>query len=276
MTYDPAVGFDASSYSRPRANDTEPVLLPWGTIKSQVFRFDGSKFVKAKEVAQAGVATPTTSPAVTMTTTTPTTTPPPPVHTIETRPTQEQLLAHYRADRGVASSRARVDVPFAGNHAMLIGRDIVVLGPTYKNGTSYAYLTLSQFADAGDIQELTVHDSYLVVRGVRHVSAQPAGTFDMELMFLYALRNDVIARVFGIETSRAQGGKRIAGSVQLVSSGRGVDVVAHPGRAQGWTQQTYPFTQDQPGAGAVEPLLLPWGGIPELRYSDNGTTFVKN
>ena len=49
---EPAVGWDVASYAEPYATDFEPVLLPWGAVKSQVFRFDGAKFAKVKEVAQ--------------------------------------------------------------------------------------------------------------------------------------------------------------------------------------------------------------------------------
>ena len=214
VTYDAPVGFDASSYQQPRNVDTDPVLLPWGTVKSQVFRFDGSKFVKAREVSQPGVAVATTTtvtqPATTTTTTSVTTRSP------EARlPTASELVARYRTDRGVPESvRTRVDLPFSGNHALLIGRDIVVHGPGFKGGTAYAYLTLSQFADAGDIQEMSVRAPYLVVRGTRHVSAT-TGPIDTETLFLYELKNEALVRVFGIETARSQGGKRIQGLVQL-------------------------------------------------------------
>ena len=53
-----------------------------------------------------------------------------------------------------------------------------------------------------------------------------------------------------------------------------VDV--RPGLARGWTKRTYPWAQEQPG-GALEPLLLPWGGVPNLRYAWDGAKFaVKN
>ena len=43
----------------------------------------------------------------------------------------------------------------------------------------------------------------------------------------------------------------------------------------GWTAQNYPWPQEQPGTGAVEPLLLPWGGIERLRYAWNGKEFTR-
>jgi len=64
--------------------------------------------------------------------------------------------------------------------------------------------------------------------------------------------------------------------VQFVpaSGGKSFEIDVRPGRAQGWTEKTYPFGQDRPG-GALEPLLLPWGGVAHLRYSYNGTAFAQ-
>jgi len=290
VTYDPAVGWDASSYRMPRATDTEPVLLPWGAIKSQTFRFDGSKFVKAREVAQASAA-----PAATTTTTAIVATPrverdtPP---TPQQRPGGDlsaQLLARYRADRGVAESvRPRVDVQVhvdgdaRPERVLLVGRDIVIFGPGFKGGNAYAFLTLSQFASDADVEDMTLRDltgdgaADIVVRGVRRVTST-GGPIEMHVMFVYQVKNETITRVFAIETSRAQGQKRIQGLVQMIpgAGNKGFDIDVRPGRAQGWTDRTYPFAQDQPGQGAFEPLLLPWGGIEHLRYAWNGTTFAR-
>jgi hypothetical protein len=94
-------------------------------------------------------------------------------------------------------------------------------------------------------------------------------------MFVYQLKNSNITRIFAIETSRQQGKSSVVGLVQFVpSKGKGFDVDVRPGRAVGWTEKSYPWAQEQPG-GAVEPLLLPWGKIPSLRYSFNGTQYAQ-
>ncbi len=292
VSYDPAVGFDATSYRQGRASDTEPVLLPWGAVKSQTFRYDGTKFVKAHEVSQPSSVPTSTAPVVTTAVATATTTTRVEPATPQVRPSGDlsaQLLQRYRVDRGVHADvhprfdvQVHVDGDARPERVLLLGRDLLVFGPGFKGGLSYAYITLSQFADAADIEDITARDvtgdgaADIVVRGVRHVAAQGAGTIDMQVMVFYQLKSESITRIFGIETGRAQGAKRIQGQVQLVpgAGNKGFDVDVRPGRAQGWTDKTYPFSQDPPG-GALEPLLLPWGGIDHLRYSFNGTTFVK-
>jgi hypothetical protein len=91
------------------------------------------------------------------------------------------------------------------------------------------------------------------------------------------VKSDSMNRVFAIETAREQSGKRVQGLVQFIPApgGKAFDVLSAPGRATGWTEKTYPWAQDAPGSGNVEPLLLPWGGIASVRYRWNGTQFAK-
>jgi hypothetical protein len=290
VSIEPATGWDASSYGEPVASEIEPLLLPWGTVKSQVFKFEGGKFTKSKEVTQPGQASHAAVASGGGE-------PPPPVHPAEP-PTPKvtrggdlsgQLLDQYRKDRNVpASVTPKVDlqVHVAGDaraeRVVLVGRDVVVFGPGFKGGTAYAFLTLQQFSDASDIKDLSARDltgdgaADLVVRGVRHIRTPSNGAVESEAMFVYQVSSENITRIFGIETAREQGSKRIQGLVQFVpaAGGKAFDILAGAGRATGWTEKTYPFVQDQPGNGSVEPLVLPWGGLGSLRYSWNGTQFA--
>jgi hypothetical protein len=197
------------------------------------------------------------------------------------------LLDAYRKDRGVSSDVApRVDlqVHVAGDdrpeRVLLVGRDIVIMGPGFKDGRTYAYTTLAQFAEPTDIRDLSTRDltgdgaADLVVRGVRHLPAQ-GGTVDTEMMLVYQVSDDSIIRVFAIETAREQSRKRVQGLVQFVPApgGRSFDILAAPGRASGWTEHTYPWAQD--ASGDIEPLLLPWGGVRSVRYRWDGKQFTK-
>jgi hypothetical protein len=164
---------------------------------------------------------------------------------------------------------------------VLLGRDVVVFGPGFKGGTAYVYFSLSQFSDPADVKELTARDltgdgaAELLVRGVRHV-ASDSGPVDVEVMFVYQVKEDGIARIFGIETAREQGDKRAQGLVQFIPApgGKSFDILAGPGRVTGWTQKTYPWKEDMPGGGTLEPLLLPWGGVKSARYTWTGSAFV--
>jgi hypothetical protein len=285
--YEPATGWDATSYKEPTASDVEPILLPWGTVRMQSFHYDGSRYKKAKEIAQAGVA-PAPPPGEPKPPALPRDVPTPPQHA--GGDLSSQLFDQYKRDHTVPSdAKPRFDLQVnvegdgRAERVVLVGRDIVVFGPGFLGGTQYAFVTLQQFADAADIHELVARDltgdgaADLVVRGVRH----PAGTghpIDVEGTFIYQVKGGSITRVFAIETAREQAGKRVQGMVQFIPNkdGHGFDIDVRPGRATGWTQKTFPWSQEQPGSGAIEPLLLPWGGIPSVRYSWNGTTFAKS
>jgi hypothetical protein len=297
VTVEPTSTWDALSYKEPIASDVEPILFPWGGVKTELYKFDGTKFSKAKAVAQRETFPGGSAGSPGGSGSEPERERPPPRPLEPPTPKvskggdlSAQLLDQYRKDRGVgADVHPSVDlkVHVAGDgrpeRVVLIGRDVVVFGPGFKGGAGYLFFTLSQFADASDIKELTARDltsdgaADLVVRGVRHV-ASDSGPVDVDVMFVYQVKEDAIGRIFAIETAREQGGKRAQGLVQLIPSagGKSFDILAAPGRATGWTQKTYPWNQDAPGSGAIEPLLLPWGGVSSVRYKWNGSTFVNH
>ena len=59
--------------------------------------------------------------------------------------------------------------------------------------------------------------------------------------------------------SRAESASRASCSSSRRAGNKTFDVLSAPGRATGWTAKTYPWAQDQPGSGQVEPLLLAVG-----------------
>lgn len=286
VSWDKAEGWDAATYREPTASDTEPVLLPWGAVKSRSYRWDGSKFVKGKEVPQAPDPRAAGVPSEgSIKLDTP---PTPPVK--KNTDLSKQVFEAYRRDRKVAADlkpttdlEVNLDGDARPERAVLIGRDLVVFGPGFKGGTTYAFVTLSQFAAPEDVKELSARDltgdgaAELVVRGTRRVKTEGQGEVEMDTLFVYQLQGERLARVFGIETARAQGGKRVQGMVQFIPAkgGKGFEIDVRPGRAVGWTEKTYPWPEEQPGSGPVEPLLLPWGKVGSLRYAWSGTAFTK-
>jgi hypothetical protein len=294
VSVEPPTGWDVATYSEPTATDVAPILLPWGAVRSETWRWDGSRFARSHEVFQkeqrppgdvAGRPADSEDPSV------PPRPPEPPTPKVARGGALAgDLLAVYRRDRGIGSDlRPKVDlqVQVAGDEqperVLLIGRDIVVLGPGFKGGSAYSYATLAPFEDASDIKDLSARDltgdgkADLIVRGVRHPGgARPP--VDSEILLVYQVDDaGGITRVFGIETAREQGAKRVQGLVQFIPSAgaKTFDVVAAPGRATGWTRKTYPWPQEPPGGSAdLEPLLLPWGGVKSVRYSWNGSQFV--
>lgn len=282
---EPAVGWDASNFHETMAGDIEPLLLPWGTIRSKTFKLEGGTFAKASEVAQAG--TPAPASASTRTVALPKDVPTPAVQ--RGSDLSKQVLDAYLKDASIAAGtkprfdlQVNVDGDAKPERVVLFGRDVVVLGPTFKGGTGYARMSLSQFTDDKDIGELTARDldgdgtAELVVRGARHAKSPTGDAIDIDGLFIYQVRNGNIGRVFAVETGRKMGGKRVQGLVQFVPAkgGKGFEIDVRPGVAKGWTKDSYPWAQDKPGTGSIEPLLLPWGDLKNVRYTWNGSTFA--
>ncbi len=288
VSTEPAVGWDARTFNETIAGDVEPLLLPWGTIKSKTFKLEGGKFAKASEVAQAATAGPPSAPkGGEKQEPLPRDVPTPAVQ--KGSDLGKQVLEAYMKDASIpAGTKPRFDLEVnvdgdaKPERVALFGRDIVVLGPSFKGGTGYARMSLTQFADDKDIAELTARDldgngsAELIVRGARHAKSPAGDTIDIDGLFVYQVKAGNIARVFAIETGREMGSKRVQGLVQFVpaKAGRGFDIDARPGTAKGWTKESYPWPQDQPGTGPVEPLLLPWGDVKNVRYSWNGSAFT--
>jgi hypothetical protein len=285
VSVEPATNWDALSYQEPIAGDVEPILFPWGGVHSQTWRWDGAHFSKASEVTQkeqlpggGTVDHPPPHPAE-----------PPTPKVARGGRLSEAMLDQYRRDRGIAAEtapkndlRVQVTGDARPERVVLIGKDIVVFGPGFKGGTGYSFATLAQFADAADVTEMSARDltgdgdADLIVRGVRHVGSD-GGVVDSEVLFVYQVQGDAITRIFGIETARERGSKRVQGLVQFIPApgNKKFDVLSAPGRATGWSEKTYPWSQDTPGGSDIEPLLLPWGGVASVRYRWNGSQFAK-
>jgi hypothetical protein len=95
------------------------------------------------------------------------------------------------------------------------------------------------------------------------------------VFFVYAVKDAGLIRAFGAETARVIGGRRIQGSVAFVPRGRAVDIEMRPGRAVGFSEATYPFTQESATPGGLVPVLLPWGSLAPVRYQWDGSAFVR-
>ena len=285
VSTEPAVGWDAGTFHETIAGDIEPILLPWGTIKSKTFKLEGGKFTKASEVAQAGDPAPASKTAEKQEGL-PRDVPTPAVQ--KGSDLGKQVLEAYMREASIAPGtkprfdlEVNVDGDSKPERVVLFGRDIVVLGPSFKGGTGYARLSLTQFADDKDVAELTARDlnadgaAELVVRGARHAKSPTGDTIDIDGLFVYQVKGGNVGRVFAVETGREMGAKRVQGLVQFVPAkgGKGFDIDVRPGVAKGWTKDSYPWPQDKPGAGPIEPLLLPWGDVKNVRYAWNGSAF---
>jgi len=291
-----ANGYTVGNYREPAETSMDPLLLPWGPIKAQIYQWNGKAFAKLrdeKQVASSGSSARATSS---------TAEPPRAAHAPAPAPAhpptgdelQDQVYALYKRDRHVVGhDKPRFDVAVdlaedaRTERLLLHGRDLVVFGKGFKGGTGYAFTTLEQFVEPRDVVDVTARDitddgkAEILVRGVIRSSApkesglKPGTVVDREVMLVYSVGSQGIGRVFAAETGRAVGAKRVQGTLAFLPGARGLDIELRPGRAFGFTDRTYPFGQDQGRAGGLEPLLLPWGAATLVRYHWDGSGFVR-
>jgi hypothetical protein len=273
-----AKNLNAGNYNEPRESSYDPLLLPWGEVASQTYKWNGKAFTKTAEERQDPAEAPANAakPADAGK--------PAPSALPSASDLLDKVHAAYKKDRGVTGKpRFDLAVDVAGDggveRVLVHDRDLVVFGKGFKAGTGYSFMSLAQFAQGADITEVTARDvtgdgkAEIIVKGTMHAQGSPdAGrTVDREVMVIYQVAGETLKRVFSAETARAIGKKRVTGSVRF----KGNEIELGPGKASEWTQESYPFDQETGAAGGVEPLLLPWTTLSPLRYRWNGTAFVR-
>lgn len=282
-------GFEPDTYDQPLpGGGVESALFPWDSVGSRVYKWHGSSFKKADEKAwEPKVAKKKANMSASSSHGDEPPAPPAP-----RPPTADELLdrvyALYRKDRGVGASKPRFDfvTDVAGDsgpeRVLIHDRDLVVFGKGFREGRSYAYITVG-VADGKDILDATARDltgdgkAEIILRGVLHAKASKelgGDTVDRYALFIYSVQGDRLVRVFAAETGRALGKDQVLGAVAFEPDRRGYAIELRPSRAVGWTERTYPFPVDTTPAGGLEPLLLPWGNQAKRRYRFNGSVFA--
>lgn len=200
---------------------------------------------------------------------------------------QNQVYTLYRTERGHKQGKPSFDfvTNVAGDETtervLVHGNDLVVFGRKFKSGTSYVYTTIG-VKDPADILDVTARDltgdghAEVVVRALLKVQAskQMGGKMvTRHALFVYSVSEQGVGRIFAAETGRSLEGDMVLGLVRFVPNGNGLDIELMPGRAVGWTEQSYPYPQDKTPYGGLEPLALPWSGIAARRYGFTGTDF---
>jgi hypothetical protein len=261
--------------------------LPWESVASRTFKWQGSAFVKASEEKQ----TPKTKEAATKASHARRSDDGPAQPAPPRPPSADELLdrvyALYKKDRG-SGGRARFDfvTDAAGDSApervVIHDKDIVVFGKGFRAGTSYTFITVG-VSDPKDILDATARDltgdgkAEIIVRAVMRAKASKelgGDTIDRHALLVYGVKDDKLVRVFAAETGRSLGKNQVIGSVAFEPAGKGVRIELRPGRAVGWTESTYPFPQDTSAAGGLEPLLLPWTSA-KRSYRFNGSAYAR-
>lgn len=257
-----AHGLDATTLRESPPTDVEGILLPWGPVAERRFRWDGHAFARLSERPSPHYVDPSAASASTTTTTTPTTAAP-------TAPTLDQLLVAFRREAGIAD-RTRPTFDRTGNvvgtaaaeRVVVYGRELVVIGPEFRDGTGWFRFQVP--CEAADLVDVTLADltgegrAELIFR-IR----QTLGDVHREVLLVHMFTPTAFPAILTREVAREQGGNRIEN--QVVTTGGRLEI--RPGTARGWSASTWPYS-DAPSTDGVDLPLLPWrDSAVRLRFS---------
>ncbi len=189
-------------------------------------------------------------------------------------------LEQFLTQRGLGPIRPTFDLraDVAGDRrperVFVVDRYVVVTGPGYRDGSSYAFhqLPISQASDARSarLRDLTGDGRAELVVVVRQRNAQG----ERDLWQVLSLSGDRPTPIFAIEVRKAMAGGSVEATVRVLP-GRGrrrpPEIEARAGRARGLERASY---RESPATDA-QPILLPWGPIQSRRYRWNGSGFVQ-
>ncbi len=265
-------GFSAESYRETPSAEVESILLPWESVVSRAYQFDGTRLKvidekrdpRKRETAHTEKASPQASPAV--------------VDDAPIAPTLEAVLALFKEERGLrknATASRHIRADLVGSRALedvfAFGAQLVIVGPDIGQGASYFAYGLP-ISDDSDLRHLGAADvtgdgkAELFVR-VRQVLGGVEGVKRGVMLVHRFDEQQRFSRILSVEAFRYQDSAHISNRV----STKGYVLVVSPGYATGWTQANYPFV-DEPVAG-VGRLLLPWkGGSVRYRFTDGALT----
>ncbi len=288
---------------KPAGGETQPLLLPWQAVTGRTYIYADGKFEATDEVtgkpamagpqrgtrlwsgkgppkaAQAGdpMAGETAEVGA------------PPPRPPSPEELQEKVYALYRTERGAGKRPPRFDfvTNVAGDETiervLVHGKDLVVFGKRFKEGTSYEYTSIG-VDEPADIISVTAADvtgdgyaEVLVLAVLRAKASQALGgrVVTRHAWFVYKLRESGVRRIFAAEIGRSLDEAMIIGAVRLVPRGEAMRIELHPGRAVGWTQRSYPFPEDRQPYAGLEPLLLPWTEQSVRRYDYRDGRYIQ-
>ncbi len=248
-----AHGLDASTLRESPPTDVQPMILPWGPIAERTFRWDGHAFAQISERPNPHYVDPATVASTSATGAGDGDEPAPPP------PSMDDVLAAFRREAGIGA-RVRPTFDRTGNlagspaaeRALVFGRELVVVGPEFRDGTGWFRYQLP--CEAADLLDFSIADltgegrSELLFR-IR----QTIGEVRREVLLIHMFTPTDFPAVLQREVAREREGNRIEN--QVVTTGGHLEI--RPGTARGWAAPSWPFGDAAPTDG-VDPPLLPW------------------
>jgi hypothetical protein len=284
VTFASNEGFTQQNFPRVQETGVLLPMLAWGPYRSASYRWmegvnrfdiDSSEPNPQRAGATEGPATGSSNTAGST-----------PGATLTVAPSDLPGVLALARQRARLAPDARPDFSAEGNVAEdrqpevvhIYGRTIIVAGRAFMAGRSYYSIDLPEDFTvlALDLADVTNDGaSEALVRARRSSTLQVRGQpleVVKDFLLVYSFDPAHRGRVFAAEIARRVGNQGITNEVRGLARGRGDGLTIAPGRAVGWTEQSYPF-RDTPPQGFA-PILLPWATRAPVQYRWNGQTLA--
>jgi hypothetical protein len=300
-------GFEFETFREPTLGEGIPsALLPWGPVEARRYTFRGQKFVVAEETPKKPLkgqttrstqkTTPKEQPAARGTPSSERA-----GAEVPAAPNVDRLYALYRKNRGPTLGPMRAefwqDVAEDERTERVVwhDRELLVLGEGFQGGTKFAALTLP-VKEAKDVISVSLLEATgdakldIVVHALLHAQTGEAPKKQAvvrQVLFIYRIESGRIAQTFAAEIGRTVGKRQILGAYRFhdVEGRLVLDLLR--GRALGFTEDNYPFSEEPnpersnhaksgpegPTGPPVWPLVLPWSGTAQRRFSFSAGEF---
>jgi hypothetical protein len=267
-----AQGLSQENYRESPATDATPILLPWGPIEASSYAFQAGKFVcvAQRETKRPLAATPARSASTANARESPASAPEAKISSGDALADLVQAVNAGSASKEAVRFKQEANL-FGGPARELVfvhQRRIVMSGADLGAPGSYLAYGLPVRSDE---ELLSLQSADLGADGkaelfARYRQSGPDGVAH-ELLMVLSVETNGAQRGFQplliAEVARRQGDKAILNQVQIKA---GVLVIA-PGKAQGYTRESYPFSVEARGSAreqnndvmpGIERVLLPW------------------
>ena len=254
-----------------RVSDDAPVLVAWGLVIQRDYQWDRTRFSVRREIANNVVLAPARPAGPEQ--------PPRPKAPASASAPAAQLdavVALFRRTRGLGPEvaprfaiQANVAEDARAEQVQVLGTLLLVAGPGFRGGRGYVYIELPVDRPE-DVLAVTARDvtgdarADVLVRVRQHL-----GELQRDVLVGYRIDGRSPARFMALPLRYRQGMRSIENQVRFLTTGRGCEIRVTPGRARGWSEQSFVYSPD--GSDGVLPILLPWRDGPVRYRFDNGS-----
>lgn len=263
---DAAPTLSGAVLQEPAPGGVQPILRPDGPVARVTYAWDGARFTRTvednpdyspPEVPAAPVARPA------------------PMTASQEGPRQTgDLVEAFIARQGLGDVARRFETTCnvaedrQVETVVVLGTQLLVTGQRFAGGNGFFFFDLP-VKSPQDVLHVFTSDVTGDGRGEIFVRLREhIGEVERDVLRAFTFTDSGFQEILATEVRRAIGADRVENRVRVVPARGRHTLRLEPGRAYGWTAQTYPFLREE--QGAYDALLLPFRDGPASYVYEGG------